>query len=87
MIGLAILRNLIREVGRFMQRSMNSRNSGTREQQGPTSSGPQSSGRLVRDPHTGTYIDPEHAIRATVDGTTVHFESEASRDAYMKTHG
>ncbi|MCY4189667.1 MAG: hypothetical protein OXD30_14410, partial [Bryobacterales bacterium] len=48
------------------------------------SSGKAGSGRLVHDPQTGTYIDPAHAVRAKVRDTVHYFESEASRDAFLK---
>ena len=80
-IGLAILRNLIREISRVAIRAMRG------SKKAPASSmdeKPNTSGRLVRDPHTGTYVDPAHAIRAKVDGTVHYFESEASRDAFVR---
>ena len=79
-IGLAIVRNIIREVGRVVTRSMgfNAR------QQPQAKGGPTASRRLVQDPHTGTYVDPEHAVRAKVGDQVHHFESEATRDAYVK---
>lgn len=78
-IALAILRNLIREVGRAVAGAMgHSRASAGQE---GTRRG---ASRLVRDPQTGTYVDPAHAVRATVAGRECFFESEASRDAYFK---
>jgi len=40
-------------------------------------------GRLVKDPQTGSYIDERTAIKADVKGTTYYFESAASRDAFL----
>ena len=82
-LGLAILRNLIREVSRFAVRAMSGSNAAQ-----ATSSGekPKTSGKLVRDPHTGTYVDPMHAVRAKVNGTVHYFESEATRDAFMRAN-
>jgi hypothetical protein len=83
-IGLAIVRNLIREISRVMLRSMKPRGSGPSAQPGDSKSKAAGGGKLVRDPQTGTYIDPAHAVRARVKATVHYFESEASRDAYLK---
>jgi hypothetical protein len=80
-IGLAILRNLIREISRIAIRAMGGSRKAAATSKGQ---GPQSSGKLVRDPHTGTYVDPAHAVRAKVGGTLHYFESEASRDAFVQ---
>ena len=80
-IGLAILRNLIREISRFAVRAMAGKSSRT---QSDGKSSKSTTSRLVRDPHTGTYVDPEHAVRAKVGDTMHYFESEASRDAYVR---
>lgn len=80
-IGLALVRNIIREVGKVVTRSMGFKEAAKQQQ---AKAGPQPSRRLVQDPHTGTYVDPDHAVRAKVGGTVHHFESEATRDAYVK---
>lgn len=82
-IGLAIVRNLIREIGRFAFRSMSARSTS----KGSGAESPAESatkGKLVQDPHTGTYVDPAYAVRAKVGDTIHYFESEASRDAFVK---
>lgn len=80
-IGLAILRNILREVGRFAARAM----SGSSKAKGGTDGRTvRSGGKLVRDPQTGTYVDPRHAVQARVNGTQHYFESEASRDAFVR---
>ena len=80
-IGLAIIRNLIREISRVAIRAM----SGSKRASASSKAGKQkTSGRLVRDPHTGTYVDPAHAVRAKVDGTVHYFESEATKDAFVR---
>ncbi len=80
-IGLAMLRNIVREIGRIIARTIRpgqSTGDGSKED-------PQGSRKLVQDPQTGTYIDPAHAIRATVGGTIHYFESEESRDAFLRS--
>lgn len=84
-IGLAILRNLIREITRFVSRAMGQSASGTKATGQRHEERVPSSGKLVRDPNTGTYVDPAHAVRAKVGGKVHCFESEASRDAYLKS--
>ena len=81
-IGLAILRNIVREIGKVVTRSM-----GFKQAAGQTEKANVAGSRkLVQDPHTGTYIDPAHAVRAKVGGTFYYFESEATRDAYVKAN-
>ena len=82
-IGLAILRNLLRELGRFAARAMSGSKTAARRSDGSTV---RSGGRLVRDPQTGTYVDPRHAVRTKIHGTLHYFESEASRDAFVKAN-
>ena len=82
-IGLALLRNLLREVGRFAARAMSGSSKAAKEPGGKTV---RSGGRLVRDPQTGTYVDPQHAVRARVNGTLHYFESESSRDAFVRAN-
>ena len=84
-IGLAILRNLIREVSRLVMRAMGSAQAGGRAASSNSNEQVHRGGKLVRDPNTGTYVDPAHAVRAEVEGTVLFFESEASRDAYLRT--
>ena len=82
-IGLALLRNLVREIGRFLVRSAKGPQKATAD---TSKDGVRSRGRLARDPQTGTYVDPAHAVRAKVGGSVHYFESEASRDAYLKAN-
>ena len=85
-IGLAIVRNLIREISRIVARKMRSEGSGPTAQQGDSDAKTSGGGKLVRDPQTGTYIDPAHAVRTKVGNTVHYFESEASRDAFLKAN-
>lgn len=85
-IGLAIVRNLIREISRFVARAMKPDGSGPAARQGASDSKASGGGKLVRDPQTGTYIDPAHAVRSKVGNTVHYFESEASRDAFLKAN-
>ncbi len=80
-IGLAIMRNLLKEIGKFLQRQMGG-NTG-----GQPAAARARGGTLVQDPQTGTYVDPANAVSAKVRGTVHYFESEASRDAYLKANG
>lgn len=78
-IALAVVRNLVREVGKLVSGSMGFKK--TPQAQEKTARSPRR--KLVQDPHTGTYIDPVHAVKAKVGGTIHYFESEATRDAYV----
>ncbi len=87
-IALALARWLIVDVISAVKRALGpsegsdaASNSGGR--QAPET--PQAeSGRLVRDPVSGTYIDERLAVKADIDGETVYFESRENRDAYVK---
>ncbi|MDE0106374.1 MAG: hypothetical protein OXN96_01100 [Bryobacterales bacterium] len=85
-IGLAIVRNLIREISRIMLRGAKRGGGGTAAQKGDSDGKTSGGGKLVRDPQTGTYIDPAHAVRTKVGKTVHYFESEASRDAFLKAN-
>lgn len=82
-IGLAIVRNLIREISRFAFRSMSAKSASKRSGEASPAGSP-TRGKLVQDPQTGTYVDPAFAVRAKVGDTIHYFESEASRDAFVK---
>jgi YHS domain-containing protein len=41
-------------------------------------------GHMVRDPISGTYIDERIAVKETVNGKTVYFESKENRDTYLR---
>lgn len=86
-LGLALVRNLLKEVTRFAARAMGGSNGSASQAGAAKSSEVPAGGTLVCDPHTGTYVDPKHAVRSKVGGKVHYFESEASRDAYMKARG
>lgn len=78
-VALAMLRNLVRDVGRAASKAWKSGESKTADP------GAADRGRLERDPQTGSYVDPKTALRAELDGRTFYFESEASRDRFVKS--
>lgn len=86
-LGLALVRNLLKEVTRFAARAMGGGNGGASQAGSAKSAKAPTGGTLVCDPHTGTYVDPKHAVRSKVGGKVHYFESEASRDAYVKAQG
>ncbi len=90
-IALALARWLIVDVISAVKRAIGpsegsdaASNSGGR--QAPETSQAES-GRLVRDPVSGTYIDERLAVKADVDGETIYFESRENRDTYLKKSG
>ena len=85
-VGIALVRNIIREISRFVARTMGGSADAAKANASKGGRVP-SGGKLVCDPHTGTYVDPAHAIRSTVGGKVHYFESEASRDAFVKAQG
>ena len=80
-VALAVLRSLIFDVGRAVSKAMG--NDKTPKSK-PSEEVPRT-GRLARDPQTGVWVDEAAAVSAEVDGARFFFESEASRDAYLKT--
>ena len=83
-LGLAILRGIIRDVGRTISRAMKSSGDKKAAASGSAAPNTQKAGRLVKDPQTGTYIDPAGAAQAEIDGTVYYFESSSSRDEYVR---
>ncbi len=43
-----------------------------------------SRGKMIRDPHCGTYVAPELAVPLSHSGETLLFCSESCRDDYLK---
>jgi len=53
---------------------------------GQPADGRRASGHLVRDPVSGVYIDEQLAVKETINGKPMFFESKANRDAYLRQH-
>lgn len=77
-IALAMLRNLVRDVSRAASKAWKSGESNK------STGDAANRGKLERDPETGAYVDPQTAPQAKVGGRTFYFESEASRDRFVK---
>ena len=77
-VALAIVRSLVSDVSRAVSKAMKT-DKGTGENPSATT------GRLVRDPHSGAYVDQASALHATVDGETFFFESAKTRDAFLRS--
>ncbi|MBI1357549.1 MAG: hypothetical protein GC160_24680 [Acidobacteria bacterium] len=80
-IALAILRMLVNDVTRAVSRAFKG-NGGQAPPQQATERA--SNGRFVRDPQTGAFVDEDSAIKARVGEKVFYFESESSRDAYLR---
>ncbi len=83
-IALAMLRMLVQDVGKAVGKVWKGKGKakpGAADAGGP---GAGKTGRLVKDPETGAYVDEASAVKATVGGQVFHFESEKSRDAYVR---
>jgi hypothetical protein len=76
-VALAIVRSLVSDVSRAVSKAMKS-DKPSGEKPSPKT------GRFVRDPHTGAYVDEASALHATIDGEHFFFESAKSRDAFMR---
>lgn len=92
-VGLALMRGIVRDIGRAVSRAMggsNKRTTTTTAQSASESAEGASNGpvgNLVKDPQSGTYIDPAAGVAADIDGTTYYFESKQTRDEYQRARG
>lgn len=82
-VALAIVRSLVYDVSRAVSKSMKGSEKKKAEAESEKPKG--KTGRFVRDPHTGAYIDEETALRAEIDGETYFFESAKSREAFLRS--
>ncbi len=84
--ALALVRSIVRDIARAVSRAMGGGNRKSTAAASQAAEGPKSGfvGKLVRDPQTGTYIDPASAVAAEVDGATHYFESKKTRDEYLR---
>ena len=86
-VALAILRMLVHDVGKAAARAFKSSPSKPADE-GRAANDRATNGRFVRDPQTGAFVDEESAIKARIGEKLYYFESESSRDAYLrKQHG
>lgn len=83
-IAIAMVRMLIRDVFKAVGKSMDSSSSDSRQSSPAEDPEPSTTGRLVKDPETGSYIDERTALKAEINGQTYHFESADTRDAYVR---
>ena len=80
-ILLALVRLLIADVARAVSGALRSEDAAQRRKQ---AFGAKSRGRLVQDPHTGSYVDEQIAVKSEIGGRVYYFESEQSRDAFLR---
>lgn len=83
-IAIAMVRMLIRDVFKAVGKSMNGSSDNDRPSTSPEEPEPATTGRLVKDPETGSYIDERTALKTEIGGQTYYFESAATRDAYVR---
>ena len=83
-VALAILRMLVSDVTRAASKAFKGRDANKQASGAAESDEPRSSGRLVRDPHTGAYVDEASALKHRIGEKTYFFESAESRDAYVR---
>ena len=85
-LGLSILMRLVISIARNVQGFLGLKNppgkGGGRASTRAGETAP--SGHFVRDPESGTYIDQSLAIKTVIDGQTYFFESEQTRDAFLR---
>ena len=84
-IALALARWLITDVVKAVKKAVSS-SSRERSDGGDqaTDGKDAKTGRLVKDPVSGTYIDENVAVREEIDGEMFFFESRRNRDEYLK---
>ena len=84
-IALALVRWLITDVVKAVKRALSSSSSERSDGGGETTDGEEAkTGRLVKDPVSGTYVDENVAVREEIDGEMFFFESRRNRDEYIK---
>lgn len=85
-LGLSLLMRLVISIARSVQGLLGLTNQpaegGRRNSTRAGEAAP--AGHFVRDPESGTYIDQNLAIKTVIDGQTYFFESEQTRDAFMR---
>ncbi len=81
-VAIALARMLVGDIAKAVKRTMAS----PEPDEGKPDPRPASSGRLVKDPETGAYVDEAAALKVEIDGKTYYFESETSRDAFLRKH-
>jgi hypothetical protein len=79
-VALAIVRSLVSDVSRAVGKAM--KPDKPKESKEPKET--PKTGRFVRDPQTGAFVDEASALHAEVDGESYYFESAKSRDAYLR---
>jgi YHS domain-containing protein len=79
-VALAILRTLVSDVGKAVSKAMK----GGSRARPREADAPQSAGKLAKDPETGAYVDEATAVTATIGGRLYYFESEQSRERYLR---
>ena len=82
-VALALMRWLIKDVARAVIGALKK---GNPLDSSFEASGSKQSNRLVKDPFSNTYIDERFAIKDTIDGESLFFESKENRDAYRQRH-
>jgi YHS domain-containing protein len=83
-LGLSLLMRVVISIARSVQSLLgltNQASEGARRARGREAA---PSGHFVRDPESGTYVDQNLAIKTVIDGQTYFFESEQTRDAFMR---
>lgn len=78
-VAIALARMLVGDVVQAVSKTLKSSPKAADDPQSAAKSG-----RLVKDPETGNYIDERTAVKADVQGTTYFFESTDSRDAFLR---
>jgi YHS domain-containing protein len=82
-LGLSILLRLVVSIVRSVQ-GLLGLNQSAEGRRASKPAGKVPSGHFVRDPESGTYIDQNLAIKTVIDGQTYFFESEQTRDAFLR---
>jgi YHS domain-containing protein len=85
-LGLSLLMRLVISIARSVQALLgltNPSGGGGRTAAGRAAEAAPS-GHFVRDPESGTYIDQNLAIKTVIEGETYFFESEQTRDAFLR---
>lgn len=83
MVVKSIVSQIVGAVSKGLRAQSDARGAASEKQ---TAASSNASGRLVKDPVSGVYIDEKLAVKEIINGKAFFFESNANRDAYLKKH-
>jgi YHS domain-containing protein len=85
-IGLMVVKSIVSQIIGAVTKGLRSETRRNGQNKREAQEAQRTSGRLVRDPVSGVYIDEQLAVKEIINGKPMYFESKANRDSYLKQH-